>query len=268
MNNIKDFFGKYYDGVNQTFGTVRLVMDIVLVSVIAFLIIRFILKFTNKPTLIFSIFGFAFLYIAASLLDLIILKQILIWCTVTYILMLLIVFTPDLKPLFGDFVKVKKSSNYITNEKVKEQLINVLIKVSSELSKRNIGAIITIEKDNLLNLYIDKAIALNADASYELFETIFTPGTALHDGAVIIRGNKLMCGSALFPIGDNADIPSHFGSRHRAAIGISSVSDALTIVLSEETGSISYTIDGTISYDITVEELKSTLDKNIRVKSN
>ena len=154
----------------------------------------------------------------------------------------------------------------LNSEEKKDRLINTLISTVSYLSRRSIGAIITIEKDNSLNAYIEKAIYLDAEVSFELFSTIFTPGTPLHDGAVIVRGNRAMCAGAFFPSSDKYDIPKSLGSRHRAALGISEVSDAFTIVVSEQTGNISTTIDGVININISLDDLRMSLKQNILLR--
>ena len=112
------------------------------------------------------------------------------------------------------------------------------------LAERKIGAIITIEKHNSLDQYAEKAIQMNSDISKELLINIFEPNTPLHDGAVIIRGDKIRCAGAYYVLTQSESGDKTMGSRHRAALGISEVSDALTIVCSEETGHISITTEG------------------------
>jgi len=123
--------------------------------------------------------------------------------------------------------------------------------------------LITIEREDNLNTYIDKAIEIKSAVTQELLTTIFTPGTACHDGAVIIRKNRLMCAGAYFPSTDRYDVPKSLGTRHRAAIGISERTDSLTIVVSEESGNISVAIDGIINLKISLERLEEMLDRYI-----
>lgn len=114
------------------------------------------------------------------------------------------------------------------------------------LSSRKVGALITIEKNKLLDQYSERAIVLNADISKELLINIFTPQTPLHDGAVIIKGNKIRCAGAYYVLSTRDISDKTVGSRHRAALGIAEVSDAVTIVVSEETGKVSITYSGII----------------------
>lgn len=112
------------------------------------------------------------------------------------------------------------------------------------LASKKIGALITMERHNSLDQYAEKAIQLNSDISKELLINIFTPNTPLHDGAVIIRGNKIRCAGAYYVLTQHEEIDKTTGSRHRAGLGISEVTDSLTIIVSEETGGISIATEG------------------------
>ena len=172
----------------------------------------------------------------------------------------------------GKYARLRE--NYLRNSKLgffnhlvmKEELIETLITSVEHLSARKIGAIITLEKQNTLNTYITRAVQIDAIATSELINTIFFPNTALHDGAVIIRGNRIMCASAYYPSCNKTDVPQSYGTRHRAAIGISEVSDAFTIVVSEETGKIAVTIGGTITGGISLDSLRVSLNQHIIVQ--
>ena len=106
---------------------------------------------------------------------------------------------------------------------------------------------------------------INADVSKELLTSIFIPSTPLHDGAVIIRGDKILCAKAYFPSTKRSDLPMHYGTRHRAAIGISEVSDAFTVIVSEETGNVSVTINKEIEYNISRETLNLYFEKFLKI---
>ncbi|MFW6298175.1 MAG: diadenylate cyclase [Bacillota bacterium] len=132
------------------------------------------------------------------------------------------------------------------------------------LSRHRIGAIITFERSNSLEEYINSAFLLKAPLSSELLSSIFYPNTPLHDGAVIVKENTIMCAGAYFPPSDNPKIPKYLGSRHRAAIGVSEISDAFTIIVSEQTGQISVTVDGYLDQDISAESLELYLQKYLQ----
>lgn len=127
------------------------------------------------------------------------------------------------------------------------------------MSPRKIGALISIERTQTLQEYISTGIPLNADISSQLLINIFIPNTPLHDGAVIIRGNKIATACSYLPLSESMAISKKFGTRHRAAIGLSENSDALTIVVSEETGGISIALKGEFLHDLTKENFEAIL---------
>jgi diadenylate cyclase len=140
-----------------------------------------------------------------------------------------------------------------------------LIKSIDYMSSKRIGALITFEKTSSLDEFVATAYPVNATLNHELLTTIFFPSTPLHDGAVIIRTNSIVCAGAYFPPTERLDIPKSLGSRHRAAIGISEITDSLTIVVSEETGKLSVAINGYLDQDISKEVLLQYLDKHLQV---
>lgn len=160
---------------------------------------------------------------------------------------------------FG-FRSMTKKPTKIDNE-LSEQLLSSV----DFLSKRKIGALITIERKTNLTPFINKALMINADVSKELLTSIFIPSTPLHDGAVIIRGNKILCAKTYYPSTERTDLPMTYGTRHRAAIGISEQCDALTIVVSEETGNVSVTINRQMEYNISKETLSLYFEKFLKM---
>lgn len=156
-----------------------------------------------------------------------------------------------------------KGANFFTNS-IEDTVKIELIKSVDFLSVKKIGALITFEKTNSLDEYISTAYPINAQLNHELLSTIFFPSTPLHDGAVIVRMNTIICAGAYFPPTERLDIPKSMGSRHRAAIGISEITDSLTIVISEETGKISVAIDGYLDNDISKEALLLYLEKHLQ----
>ncbi|MGM0218184.1 diadenylate cyclase CdaA [Enterococcus sp. AZ126] len=135
-----------------------------------------------------------------------------------------------------------------------EKMILAFDKAIQYMAKRKIGALITIEKNTGLDEYIETGIDLDADISGELLINIFIPNTPLHDGAVIVKQGKIAVASAYLPLSESNLIPKEFGTRHRAAVGISEVSDAVTIIVSEETGDVSLTLNNDLIPRLTQEE--------------
>ena len=133
------------------------------------------------------------------------------------------------------------------------------------MSPRKIGALIAIEGARTLQEYIGTGIPLHADLSGELLINVFIPNTPLHDGAVIVSDNKIAAACAYLPLSESDGISKEFGTRHRAAIGLSEVSDAFTIIVSEETGAISITHNGVFKHDLSIDELREEM-KNLLLK--
>ena len=188
------------------------------------------------------------------------LARIIVLIPVPYLIIM--TYISELTNLFKKFGfgKVFKSTKRINNDLAEKLLSSVEF-----LSKRKIGALITIERNVKLTPFINKALWINADVSKELLTSIFIPSTPLHDGAVIIRGNKIICAKTYYPSTERTDLPMTYGTRHRAAIGISEQSDALTIIVSEETGNVSVTISRQMEYDISKETLSLYFEKFLQI---
>lgn len=162
-------------------------------------------------------------------------------------LAVIIIFQPEIRTILERLGKssfFSRMSSLSGNEK--EKLVDNIVTAVRLLSADQTGALISIEKSHPLDDFIATGTRLNSDVTAELLTSIFVTSTPLHDGAVIIQGDKIACASAYFPP-TIADIPSRYGSRHRAAIGISEITDAITIVVSEETGNVSIAEGGKLT---------------------
>ena len=174
----------------------------------------------------------------------------------------IIIFQPEIRSLLEKIGKsnaFSRISSLLSNEK--EKLVDQLYDATITLSKQKVGALITIEQAQSLQDYIKTGIQVNAEVSKELLCSIFMTTTPLHDGAVIIQGDKVACASAYFPP-TNVNLSSRYGARHRAALGIAEVNDCLTIVVSEETSSISIAENGRI-FSVDEKQLKDYLRRVI-----
>ena len=174
----------------------------------------------------------------------------------------IIIFQPEIRALLEKIGKsnaFSRISSLLSNEK--EKLVDQLYDATVTLSKQRIGALIAIEQASSLQDYIKTGIQVNAEVSKELLCSIFMTTTPLHDGAVIIQGDKVACASAYFPP-TNVNLSSRYGARHRAALGIAEVSDCLTIVVSEETSAISIAENGRI-FSVDEQQLKEYLRRVI-----
>ena len=146
--------------------------------------------------------------------------------------------------------------------RTREDIYKIVIAVE-EMAKTKTGALIVIQRDISLSDVIDTGIAMNSEISPQLLVNIFVPKTPLHDGAVVIKNNRIASAASILPLANNQDISKDLGTRHRAAVGISKETDAIAIVVSEESGKVSIAKDGTLIADVKEEALKQILIKNI-----
>ena len=140
-----------------------------------------------------------------------------------------------------------------------EKTINEIVKACYEMGKVKTGALIVIEREVMLNEYIRTGISLDSLVSSQLLINIFEHNTPLHDGAIIVRGDRIVSATCYLPLSDNMELSKELGTRHRAAVGISEVSDSMTIVVSEETGAVSLAVEGTLYRNIDADFLRSKL---------
>ena len=258
MNSLKDYVNK-----SSIF---QVIIEIILILFIMGLIVWFLIKYTNRKWVIISLVFFVSLFLLIVFLDLNILYNAYKYILFVYLIFWASYYIPYTRTFFENLTKPKNNKNFVNNEEAQEELINTLIKTCQHLSDRQVGAIITIEKEDSLNTFIEKGTRLDSEVTSEILETIFMPGTALHDGAVIIREDRIMCAGTFYPTSETTTIAKTLGSRHRAALGISEVCDAFTIVVSEETGHISVTFDGTLTQNVTIDGLRLLLKQNIIVE--
>lgn len=152
------------------------------------------------------------------------------------------------------------------NNKLKEIIYKISV-AAVELSKTKTGALMVIEKDIKLQEIINSGISINSDVSVQLLQNIFVPNTPLHDGAVVISDNKIKSACSILPLSTDNDLNKSFGTRHRAALGMSKNSDAIVVVVSEETGKISVAKEGTLLVDLKEDVLKKVLIKALIPKT-
>ena len=256
---IKQFFSNYFNG-NQTTGIIRFVVDVLVVCGIVVAFFFLIHKRINIWRFLVVLAVGGVIFFLAVIFDLKILTKFMEYLGSWIIGFFIIVYAADVKiALEGKQVK-EHSDNAFNSKKEKAEVISIICQTVDYLSKRKIGALITFERKDSLKATIAPAIQINADITQEIFTTIFTPGTACHDGGVIIQNNKIACAGAYYPLSDNYDIPKFLGTRHRAAIGMSEKNDSITIIVSEETGNISLAVGGNINLQLTIERIQTLLD--------
>lgn len=241
------------------------VIDILVVWFVIYKLIMLI-RGTKAVQLLKGIFIIVIVKLVSSFLGLQtvgwITDQILTWG----FLAIIIIFQPELRraleTLGRGSIFTKAGSK---REKEQQHLIDSIEKSVSYMGKRRIGALISVERGTGLDDYIETGIALDADISSQLLINIFIPNTPLHDGAVIIKSNKIAAAAGYLPLSDSPFLSKELGTRHRAALGISEVTDSITIVVSEETGGISITKGGELFREVTPERLHEILEQDLVV---
>ena len=178
---------------------------------------------------------------------------------ITYgVIAAVVIFSPEIRT---GLERLGRATDFFSNSTVsaEEQMIRSFVKSVEYMSPRKIGVLVAIQRVRTLQEYIATGIPLDSKISAELLINIFIPNTPLHDGAVIIRDNRIAVTSAYLPLTERTGISKEFGTRHRAAIGLSEVSDALTFIVSEETGGISITYNGVFKHNLSLEEFEAEL---------
>lgn len=220
----------------------KIIVDAYIVWILVFFVVKFLVS--NKRMLSIAI-SFLFVYALAWIanhFELLISSSILTYLVQWLPVLLIIIMAPDIRRSLEMVWKgdIRDGSFVISSERTK----NSIVEAATTMASQKTGALITIEKHNTLDQYADRAVTLNAEVSKELLLNIFTPKTPLHDGAIIIRGDHVLCAGAYFVLSDNQNFEKTMGSRHRAGLGISEITDSMTIIVSEETGNVSIAIEG------------------------
>lgn len=233
----------------------RAVLEILILAVGIYFATRFIRGTRGWPVVI----GFAFLLIAlavaAMLLDLTVLRWLLANATVFIILGALVIFQPEIRRILGELGNLPL---FATAREQREN-IEVVVGTCERLADVRIGALIAIEQSIQLFEAVESGIVVDCEATPEMLETIFFPNNAIHDGGVILKGDRIAYAACIFPLTQRSDLNKSIGTRHRAALGLSEETDAPIIIVSEESGAISYAYKGQLVRGITVEELRSFL---------
>lgn len=220
----------------------KILLDTYIIWIIVLALVKIIFANSRFLNLIVIYIVLIIANIGANQLNLKVSADILDYIVNWYPVAVVVIMAPDIRRTL-EFNWKKNAKNEVIimgNESTRESIVEATF----ELSKNNIGALITIEKHNTLDHFADRAIMLDSLISKELILNIFIPNTPLHDGAVLIRGDKILCAGAYFILSEKEQEDKTMGSRHRAALGISEASDALTIIVSEETGQVSIAVEG------------------------
>ena len=238
----------------------NIIVNLIDIAIVAWLLYYFIkvIAGTKIMILVRGVLTFILIELIANMIGLTTISW-LINQIITYgVIAAVVIFSPEIRT---GLERLGRATEFFTSNQIspEERLVQSYVKAVAYMSPRKIGALVAIQGSRTLQEYISTGIPLDANVSGELLITIFIPNTPLHDGAVIVTNDKIAVSCAYLPLTESTGISKEFGTRHRAAIGLSEVTDAFTFVVSEETGGISITRNGTFKHDLSLEEFEQEL---------
>ena len=253
--------------VTDIISILRKLGDICLVWIIFYFILKNI-KNNIKLSLIFK--GVVFVIILCLVSDwlgfttiAVLLDYVIQWGPIA----LIIIFQPEIRTILEQLGRTQLLGRHKTlTVDEREHLVYEIVNAVDYMRKERIGALIVLERDISLGNYIEKAKKIYADLSSDLLIAIFYEGNPLHDGGVIIQGDRITCAGAVFPTSSSPKLNRRLGTRHRAALGLSEETDAISIVVSEETGRVSIALKGEMLYNLTLDDVRMMLIDELRPK--
>lgn len=270
LKNIYEFLSVYIP-LKEPLEIVRSLVDISIVSYIIYKIIQLVRE-TRAWQLLKGLLVILIIALLSQWLKLRTLAYILNKSLELAGFALIVLFQPELRrgleqlgrSNFKNIFSIDDRSDAISTTFTIEEIV----KAATELSRTKTGALIVIERETKLGEIMNTGTQLDSAVSAELIINIFTPNTPLHDGALILRNNKLKSAACFLPLTDNQNLSKELGTRHRAALGITEVSDCICVVVSEETGKISFALNGGFTRNLTPDILRKALNKNLLEKKN
>ncbi len=240
---------------------IRPILDVAVLTFILYKAYDFISK-TNGVQMIKSLVILAIAYAVAVLLDLHTLLWILNIIAPALVIAFALVFQPEIRKLF---IRIGQNVWNPFGKRSKHTYVDAVLIAADMLSKQRRGMLAVFMRHTQMENLIQTGTRLNADLSSSLLMTIFGKDTSLHDGACFIQGGKLIAAGCFLPTSDNYTIKKTFGTRHRAALGLSEVSDAVVLVVSEETGALSLAYDSKLNYDLSLSEVRKVLENLLEI---
>jgi diadenylate cyclase len=247
--------------IDGVWGVVKIVIEVMVFAAIIYIVLRFLLETRGSGIIrglaLLLLVGVSAFVILIDTFKLDRLAWLVEKTAPSFVLGLVIVFHPEIRraivhlgdaPIFGRFFRPDT------------KIVPRLLRAVARMSKDHVGALIAIEREASLSELTSNGITIDAELNSYLIESIFFPKSALHDGGVVVRDDRIVAASCLFPLSQNPDVDKRLGTRHRAALGLSEETDALVLVVSEETGKISVAKGGALSFDLTLEQLEQQLE--------
>ncbi len=233
----------------------RPVLEILILTVGIYHALRFMRGTRGMPVVIGFLVVLLAFFLVSFLLKLTVLRYLLSAFSAFFVLAVLVIFQPELRRMLAELGNLPL---FATAHEQREN-IEVIIQTVERLADVRIGALIAIEQSIHLPEAVESGIVVDCEATPEMLETIFFPNNAIHDGGVILKGDRIAYAACIFPLTQRQDLNKSLGTRHRAALGLSEETDAVVVVVSEETGAISYAHKGQLVRGVTLEELRAFL---------
>jgi len=233
----------------------RHLLEIFILAVLIYYAFRFVRGTRGWPVVIGFVVVLLTLALVTTVLDLKVLRWMLGSASVFIAVGALVIFQPELRRMLGELGNLP----LFASASEQREAIEVVIQTVERLADVKIGALIAIEQSILLQEAVESSLPVDCDATPEMLETIFFPNNAIHDGGVILKGDRIAYAACIFPLTQRQDLNKSLGTRHRAAIGLSEETDAVIVVVSEETGMVSYAYKGQLVRGVTLEELRAFL---------
>jgi diadenylate cyclase len=233
----------------------RHLLEIFILAVLIYYIFRFVRGTRGWPVVIGFVVVLLALALTTTLLKLEVLRWLLGSASLFIVIGAIVIFQPELRRMLAELGNLP----LFANVSEQRESIEVVIQTCERLADVKIGALIAIEQSIQLQEAVESGIKVDCDATPEMLETIFFPNNAVHDGGVILKGDRIAYAACIFPLSQRSDLNKSLGTRHRAAIGLSEETDAAVVVVSEETGMISHAYKGQLVRGVTLEELRAFL---------
>ncbi len=246
---------------------IRTIVDILLVWLVLYYTLKILRKNVKMVLLFKGIIFILVLKLVSYVFSLSTIDYLLNYVLEWGILAIIVIFQPEIRNVLEQLGRSQLLGRHkVLTVDEREKVVYEIVTAMDAMRKTRTGALIVIERDNSLNDYIEKSKKIYADISSELLVTIFFPNNPLHDGGLIIQGDKITSARAVFPTSDSVKINKRLGTRHRAALGISELTDCIALVVSEETGRLSCAIGGELNYNLSSDELKILLLDELKPK--
>lgn len=250
-----------FDKLLYIYEYIRPILDIATLTFILYEAYDFMCK-TNSMQIVKAFIIVAVVYIVAVLLNLETLLWILNILAPGLVVAFAVIFQPEIRKLF---LKIGQSGWFAFGKRSKHTYVDAVLIAAEMLSKQKRGMLAVFVRHTKMDNFIQTGTSLNADLSSNLLLTIFSMDTSLHDGACFIQGGKIIAAGCFLPVSEVYDIKKTFGTRHRAALGLSEVSDAVVLIVSEETGAISLAYDSKLNYDLSIPEITKILENLLEI---